>query len=580
MLGGLPYILAPRGYRVAESPRSQPRTRLSDPAADRGDHWGMWSQSDFLGMGRKDWLGDGPFLDGYGLDLSTEGQISVAKQLAQTQSDTNNAGGYVPLVDGTTRLWMMGKTNGTAYYSADLSTWTSAADQPAASALPTSSGALKGVPYVACSNGALYSLSGTTWTEKTTKPLSTAAYILGSFKGKLWVGYANALYYYDGSAWSTTQFSGTVDGTPIVGAVGNSVLYFVTAGPNARVYMTDGNQLHHVASYPSDFLPKAAVFLETLYLFGHATDDSSTTGQVWRLEESGMVPIFEYQDSSADFGIRSAVLDSDRILWGANRKSGIGVFDPSLDIYDDAQMGFYVGPALDTVTGAIHGIAQFNNTLVCGVESLGIYKEDTPGRFKIRSSRYDADSKNINKLWGFCELKTSELITGQSVTVKTTKDDSTLDEWGIFNTPLLDSTIIQAPSTTIDPDYKNPFLQYELTGDAAGSDLDIMDISFANIELPDNPKRVWSLVIVIEGSYDQPQEMLDETLSDRNARQMLSDLVGLWNKKTTFEDVDGTTYNVIFKLPRASMEDIVKVVADDGTLDDAVITYACNLIEL
>ena len=584
-LDGKDYLLAPRGYTFSESAVSGTRAQLSDPSERKGTHWGYFTSSDWIGMGRKLWLGDGPFLDGYGLDLSEEGQVNIANALAQTQADANNTGGYVAFADGTTRVWFMGKTNGTSYYSANLSSWTSlalgAGGAITAAHLPTSMAFLKGSPYVATSAGSLWSLSGTTFTEKTTKPLSTAAYALGAYKGKVWIGYANALYNYTGSAWSTEQFAGFVDGTPITGAVGNSVLYFVTAGPNARVYMTDGNQLHHIASYNSDFLPKRAIFLETLYIFGHASDDSSTPGDVWRLEESGMVPVFQHGNFTADFGIRDAALDGDRILWGANRKTGIGIFDPALDIYEDEKMGYYVGPTITTVTGAVHGIAQFAGSLVCGIEGQGIYKEGTPGAFEIVSSRYDGGAKNINKLWGEAEINHSKLLAGQKFTLSTSKDDgTTYDEWGSSSSPETKTAIIPPPETADAHDYKNPFLQYKLTGDAAGSDLTLFDLTLANLETPDNPKRVWDLLIVTEGSDDEPMVMRDDTPSDRTSVEQLADLVGLWNKRVLFEDIDGSEYQVICKVPRVNTDDIVKDVAEDGSLDELVSFYRIRLVEL
>ena len=200
-LNSKPFLLQNNGYRVSESPYSQGRLGQQG-SQSHGDHYSYWSQTDWVGDGGDDWLGDGPFFSGYGLDLSTAGQIAVAKQLAVSQADASNTGGYVTITDGSTRQWFCGKTNGTAYYTTDGSAWTTAANTPAAAQKPLTTGNLKGVNYVSTDGGKLYSLAGTVFTEKTTAPLATAAYILGSYKSKLWIGYANALYYYDGAAWN------------------------------------------------------------------------------------------------------------------------------------------------------------------------------------------------------------------------------------------------------------------------------------------------------------------------------------------------------------------------------------------
>ena len=576
LIGGQPYLLSPNGYLVRESPKSAPRIGgATGKDFIHADEWNYWGESDWIGMGQSDWIADGPFSDGYGLDLTTPGQITIAKQLASTQADAANTGGYVAFTDGTTRCWFIGKTNGTAYYSADLAAWTSAANTPAAGQLATSSGTLKGVQYVTTDGGKLYSLSGTAWANVAGEPLATPAYILGSYKGKLWIGYANALYYYDGTAWSTTQFAGFIDGTPIVGAVGNGVLYFITKGPQSRVFLTDTNQLHHVATLGSDFLPKAAVFLETLLLFGHGSDDTNTAGQVWRLETGGVAPIFTYKDFTNDFGIRSAVQDGSVILWGANRKTGIGVYDPSLDIFQDVQMGFYVSSTIDTLTGAVHGITQFQGLRVCGIEGQGIYKQTTPGTYQIRSSKFDGNTKNINKLWGFGELNHSALISGQTAVLKTSKDGTTLDTWGTSSTAGDTTAIIPGPVN-----YKSPFLQYDVSGTANGSALSIFDISLSNVEMSDNPKRQWELALDLQGGTTDLQQMRDGTFNTRSAAQMMADLAALWNTKTTFQDIDGSLYTVLLKGPSARMSEILKDVSGAGALEDLVAFYRVTIIQL
>lgn len=569
----------PRGYRVSESPYSQGRLGQSGEES-RADHYSYWSSTDWVGDGGDDWMGDGPFFSGYGLDLSTAGQVNVANQLAQSQADAANTGGYVSFTDGTTNVWFMGKTNGTSYYGAG-SSWTSlalgAANYLSATNLPTSVGNLKGVTYVTTAVGQLWKLTaGTaTWTQVAANPLTTPAYILGAYKSKLWIGYANALYYYDGAAWSAVQFTGLVDGTPIVGAVGNGVLYFITQGPNPRVYLTDSNQLYQIATIGSDFLPKVALFLETLILFGHGSDDTNTAGQIWRLEQNGFRPIYDYGDYTNDHGIRSALVNGNTILWGANFQTGIGVYDPSMDIFQDVQMGFYVSSVITSVSGVVHGLAQFGGVVYCAIEGNGIYKQTTPGTYKLRSTLFDGGKKHINKTWGRGDFHHSPLLAGQTVVVSTLKDGVTLDSLGSSTTLGATSAVVDFPSN-----YKSPYLQYEVSGTANGSALSILDLSFSYVETPDNPKRVWDLDIDIEGSSDEPQEMRDGSLNTRDAKTMFSDLVALWNTRTTFEDIDGTTYNVLCRIPSGGLDPGSKETDSGGTLSDFVMNYRVRLIQL
>jgi len=584
LLDGKPYLLRSNGYSVAESPASQPNT-ASDPSLQSGDHWARWEQSDWLGMGADDWLGDGPFADGWGLNLSTPGQIDVADRLALSLTEASNTAGYITLVDGTTRLWFLGQTNATAYSTTNGTSWTTTADRPAAGEFTRSKGYLKGTMYLTTHTGKLYSLAGTTFTNIASNPQTTVAYILGAHRGKLWIGYANRLYYYDGAAWSAEQFTALVDGTPAMGAVGNTSLFFVTLGPNANAYQTDGNQLVHLGSFPSDFLPRACVFLETLYIFGDETDQTNKRGRVWRLEEGGFVPIFELGDATQDYGIRSAEIDQAKILFGANRYTGIGVFDPALDIVEQPVMGFYIGSTISTVAGTVNGLAQFNGELYCGIQGSGIYATTTPGLFRYLSSKFDNNRKNVNKLWGFGELRTSELLAGQSVTLNTTRDLGTnLDDWGsAFNLVGADDALLPAPVTDVDgalPEgYRHPFMQMELTGDANGSALTIFDTSLAFVETPDNPKTIWTLVLAIEGSKEEPQIMLDESENPRTAKQMIADLKKLWNKQVAFEDMDGKSYRVMVKRPKGTADDIFKDV-ESGEVEDFTIYYGLILVEM
>jgi hypothetical protein len=580
LLNAKPYLVERKTYRVSESRTSYPRTTTGNQPEERhGDNWSYWVQSDWIGDSQDDWLADGPYSVGYGLDLSVAGQITVAKQLAQTKADTANTGGYVAFSDGTSKIWFCGKTDGKSYYSSDGTNWTLMAPGDAtywaANRKPVSSTLYAGQWHVGLDNGQVWKLAAgaATWTLATTIG-ATNAYLLGSYKGKLYVGTSNALYTWDGAS-ATQLFSGNIDGTPSIGAIGNSLLYMFTIGPESKLLMTDSNQLVQIATMPNDFLPKACVYIETLIVVGSLTDDTNTIGQVWRLEKSGLTPIYEFGDSTADYGIRSAYSFGSMIYWGANQKTGLGIYDPRLDIFQDAQMGFYVSSVITSLTNVVHGITQFANVVYCGIEAKGVYKQTTPGTFLLTSSMFDGNTKNINKLWGRAEIKHSALVAGQNVTLKTLKDGVTKDTWGTNSTVGTVSYIVAGPAN-----YKNPYLQYDISGDANGSALSILDISLAHIEVSDNPKREWDIVFTLEGGDGgQFQIMRDGSSNTRSAQTMLSELNALWNTKTTFDDLDGTQYNVIIKVPQASVNDVIKEV-QGGAIVDALIFYRVHLTQL
>jgi hypothetical protein len=60
---------------------------------------------------------------------------------------------------------------------------------------------------------------------------------------------------------------------------------------------------------------------------------------------------------------------------------------------------------------------------------------------------------------------------------------------------------------------------------------------------------------------------------------MLTELNALWNTVTTFDDLDGTQYNVVFRAPKQRTDDINKDVAS-GAVTDLVVNYAVHLVQM
>lgn len=592
-LGGNPYLLTRGGYRMGQSRAAEPRFGgATEQQFEHADNWTYWGSEKWYGMGWPDFEPGGPFLDGYGLDLSLSGQIKVAKNLVQSKADAVNVDGYVAIPLGHNWIVFIGKTDGTMFSSHDAgASWTTNASSLGVGIKPRGTyGILKNDYYLGTTGGklakAVFNDDGTGAVSFLDMgiggPSPNDTYVLGAFQGKLWVGSINYIGTFDGTNWQQ-QFAGVVDGTVIAGAVGNSVLYMMTSGPQARLYMTDGSQLIQLAILGSDFVPSSMIFLETLMIFGASTDDANTQGEVWRIEPGGqgLRSFFTFgpQDGN-DYGIRSAIVDRGVALWGANRKTGIGVYDPDLDVYEDVTLGFYVGSTIDTVTGIIHGILQSKSVLYCGIQGQGIYKQGVPGKFRITSSVFGGVTKHIQKLWGFGELYHSTLLNGQTITAKASKDGTTFTTWGTSDVDGETFKIIDAPT-----DYKNPYLQWDLSGDAFSNDLTIFGYALGFVEVSDNPKKEWDLVIAVEGSTAKPQMYRDFTNNPRTALQMVTELNALWNKRTTFDDLDGTQYTVMFRVPSLRSTtgqlagELVRVV-ESGTLTELEFGYRVHLVEL
>ena len=577
-LNGKGYRLtSPGGWKFSESPKSLPGAgRASSEEFSDADDWSRWGQSDWQGEGQDDWLGDGPYLEGYGLDLDQTGAINVAKALTQARSASST--GWVMFPVAQTCLVCIGKTTSTMEKKAAGGGWSSTSNIPASGVKPTSWGILKGVYYVGGDNGRIYSTTdGTTFTDKGTQGPTTPSYILGAVKGKLYVGSANKLLTYDGTTWAEV-FATLIDGTPVIGARGSGGLYFITQGPYSVIYWTDGNQLHQMAAFGSDFMPKDCAFKNRLHIVGSTNSETNTLGSWWALSQNQLDLLYDFGDGTKDYGIRSLLDDGNKLYWGANNMTGAGVFDETLDLYEDFQGGFYVGSTIDSITtGVVDGMAQFEGIVYVGIQGQGIYGQATPGTYRVRSSLFSGQSKNVNKAWGIAEVRHSSLVSGQTCVVKTLKDGVTLDTWGTSSTVGTVNKIIDAPTTP----YKSPVLQYELSGTANGSVMSINSIQFSFIEASDNPKRRWILTIQLEGSADDQMQYQDGTDIGRSSVAMKAELDALWNTITSFEDIDGTTYSkVIVKFPAARADEIIKDADSAGTLTEVVMPYQIHLTQL
>lgn len=580
-LGGKGYLLTPGGWSRSESPKSYPSNGGASSVEFRhGDNWSYWGQDEWNGQGQDLWHGNGPFDESYGIDLSKYGQIKIAKQLGINNTDETNTTGYIMFAVGTTRACFIGKTNGKLFVDSTAAVQKNLGDAGylPAGALPRSYVFYKQVHYIGCSNGVVYSTTdGLNYSAITvTGGPATDCTLLGSFRGKLYASFVNQLFTWDGTTW-TEIFLKLIDGAPIAATVASSQLFFITAGPFAKIYSTDGNQLHQIGSLSNRFAPYAVVSLETIYFFGGKSDAATTAGEIWRINNGVLELVQNVGDDTADYAIRSAITENGVIYWGNNQQTGLGCFDSRLDLYEDIQTGFYGTSSITSVSGVVDGIVQFNNIIYVGIRGSGVYKQTTPGTFGIRSSLFDADSRNINKMWGFAELKHLALTAGQYINIGVLKNEVTVDAWGLSNVLASQSAIIQAPTSPI---YENGFIRYDMSGDANGSPMTITSLAIAYMELSKNPKREWELSIALEGSQDIPQVLRDGADNERTAQTMLNDLDALWNTYTTYVDVDNKAYNVVVKHPSAHADEIIRDEDVGGVLGNVYIVYRLHLTQL
>lgn len=591
------YLLTAGGYHITESYRTRPNAATEPRTLSTFEHqnnWRYFGQSGWAGMGHPKFLGDGPFFDGYGLDLGASGECRIAKRLVIDKVDAANTDGYVGFRIGAAgvadRVIFGGRTNGTSFSkNADTGVWTDTVNALGAGVFFRSHGFFNSTTHIGASNGHVFTTNdGITYTDKGTPGPTTDAMILGSVKGKMYVGYVNgSIFTFDptGASANFVAANTFIDQHPFVGASGSNGLYIITAGPYPRVLFTDGTSLLQITSINTDFTPEAAVFLNRLYLFGRQSSGTTPKGAVWALGAEGLEELFTFGDGTIDQGIRSAQIEGQFVLWTATgaAQSGIGVFDQQLDISDTEALGFYVN-STTAAAGVIHGLAEAKGLRYCGMRGSGIFKQDTPGVFRLKAGLYGGDSRNIQKYWGQAEIRHTALVAGQSVTVKSTKNPTDAeDTWGTGSTVGATLSTIPAPA-----DYRTPFLSYILSGDAGGTAMTVYDAAFAYIRMadPSAVKREWRVTIAVEGTTAQPQYMRDGIANTRTGLTMLSELNGLWNTKTTFQDIDGATYTVLVKAPdalpaagsRRSGELDRRVTG--GLVDRLSLAYDLQLVEL
>lgn len=627
LMDGKPYLLD--SYDIMESVRTRPAPPSQPRSLSGFEHQNQFTyfgQSSFLGEGYPIWEGDGPYRDGYGLNPDPAGVLEVARQMAQDHADAVNVDGWIafrigyphPPTTPNDIVVFIGKTDGVSHVKNTVSgTWTCTAAGHAwglaGTEVAVSHEFFSRVTLIGTSEGKVVRTDdGQTFTntlggDGSGRPDASVAgmdaWILGSLKGMLYVGYENGSIWRMAAdlTWDPDPFleDGTLDMTPMFGAAGTNVLYMITQGPSPRILYTDGENLYQANIISTDFAPRAAIFLGKLFMFGDQGFDVATKGACWVLSADGLAEDLSFGDGQVAQGITTAQVEGEQILWTATGnstlgRSGIGVWDPRLDQSVDRPLGFYISNTLPYSAGKkADGIAVASGQRYVGITGDGIYKTTTPGPFKVRMSAFGGESRNIQKRWLQAEVNHTPLLASQIVTVATSKDpDGTVDAWGSSSVDGERSKVIEGPAQ-----YRNPFISLIVSGDAAGSAMKLYDVALAYIPVPDhaNTKREWIINVAVEGHDEivtagdsrprERQRMRDGSENTRTSIQIKADLDLLWNTEICFQDIDGAEYNVLVKAPSDRPKagdrggEIDRFVDDTALIVNLSLQYTLHLIE-
>lgn len=551
--------------------------------------WAWWGQTKWQGEQIEEWKGDGCFWQAYGIDLWKEGQISPAKKFIQGLSDTTNPDGYLLFTDLTFATEIaVGKTTSDVWTSTDGISWTHRTYAGGASKLANSWCFYKNTIIVSMGDGTLRTTAdaGVTWAAypTLTPPNSNPAYVLGSYRGKLYVSWGTVLYTWDGTTLVLFQ---ALDGTPVVGAVGAGSMFIFCQGIPARLYMMQADQLVELAQWASDFQPDDAVYLDNLYVSGGGKDASSGQyGEIWSLSGAGLERIYQFPQvhgAGWDYRIRSLGSRDGTLLFSYNKGAGIGVYDATLDTLVDPKFGFALGSktaAVPTGNSQVIGIIDWQGVTNIGIAGKGLYYESGFSDYQLVSSVFGSNSKRVSKMWNLCEVTFTPFNVAQSLAVEFSVDGGV--SWTAL-TPLttfttgLKKAYFSFPTNTV-----ASTMQYRITVLSASMELDILDISMSFIEASQNPKKGWRFTIDLYGDADDPMQFNDGQPFDRDSVTMKNELDALWNQRFVFEDIFGKTWNVMMPAPSLRVDDVRRTGsdADPNTVIGVVGQYTVNLVQV
>lgn len=559
--------------------------------------WAWWGQSNFEGDSNEDWHGDNGYFQGVGISLDDTGKIANARGFTQRVSDAGNPAGYLILTNlALTRQFLIGKTTGQAWYTDDGVTYTGPTYVAGSAKAATSWAFFRGNLVVAMADGTLRTTTdnGATWAAFPTivPPSSSSAYLLGTYRNKLYISWGSTLKSWDGTTLTNPSGSTTdvvLEGTPSATAAGAGVLFILTQGNPSRMYMMQGDQLSEMAQWPADFLPDDALFTDTLYVVGGGPDISGGQyGQRWRYTQQGLELDYEFptiHGVGLDYRIRSLGSKSDQLLFSYNKGFGVGEYASALDTFVDPVLGNSLGSRTNTPdAGAaqVIGILNWKGLTTIGVAGKGIYQESGFCDFQLTSSLFGSTSKRINKMWGTGELTFGQFYPGQSITLEYSKDGAAT--WSLLGTTSYDSL---DPTKTkayfsFPSNFLSPSLQYRVTGYANNNPLEVADVALSFIEVSANPKRMWRFVIELYGSDDERMLFRDDTEFDRSSKTMKTELDALWNQRFDFEDIFGHVYHVMMPAPHTALSFVNRTAdnSDPDSVNGVEAQYTVNLVEV
>lgn len=598
-LNGMKYLVIDGSYH--EMPVSSTILPFNSPGGSRefrdndNPAWSWWGQTLWEGEGQEDWMGDGPYFQGIGLSLFNSGAIANAGTLTSSFADAVNTDGYLTFkANNGDRLVAIGKTDGRVRYN-DGSGWTTGAYTTGSAQGVTSWSSFKGLLYAGHTNGVVRTSAdnGVTWIASTfSAPNSNPVYVLGSYRNKLWMSWAGLIKTWDGSTLADIgpgNTSVTLEGVPVAAAVGSGIMFIICQGNPSRIYVMQGDQLNELSAWPSDFLPDDAIFTDTLYISGGNLDNSGGSyGEIWRLSSLGLELWYTFpmvSGTGIDYRIRSMGVTDGMLLFSWNKGAGFGVYDATLDVYEDPQLGFYLSSRTTSArsgAGRVIGIENYKGLVYVGIAGEGVFVESGYCDFQLTSSLFGAQTKRVNKMWGEAELTFVPLKSGQSITLEYSRDGGVT--WSLIGTasyngadPLNSKAYFDFPAN-----YLSPVLQYRVTGFANNQSLEVLDVSLSFIETTANPKRRWRFQIELYGDDNDPMLYRDDNPFERTSKQMKDELDALWNKRFTFEDIFGKTWTVMMPAPSTHLDFVLRTSEDSNpdSVTGVEARYTVNLVEV
>ena len=589
---GTEYLMVrPNTYQKRPAPTFGARVASGDSDYNNLSIWQHWVQKCWIGgMGADEWIDDGMFDAGVGVDTTVHEEMRLSRRLIPTGQDSTLGGAtdvvgyrFVIFKDVLFCLVMTQSTTASRLYSYSPSTgrwW--AESLPAGTFLARTITTYAGSLLVGGTNSGtkLYTCTTVgTWTTVTNPAgVSSGVSAMRQYNGKLYVAYSDQVWRLKSIA-TPTVVANTWDGTTVFySASANSGSNYIRAmethlgfmymlSQNGHLHRTDGNNTFDIWSWDGqtagvslrsydgklfvgtyEYTDTTDVGYGVLYQFtGAAVTELKRWGRAGKATTIGQMAIYNrrlFYGASSLFGVRGGFgiacydsVEDGHSIWAMQDDtttypdgSGIG----SAWIVDD--LIAFGGQMLCAVRG--HGVFMTENSFKDTSLGLARYTTSTAGG-ELISSLYDAGTPGMMKMWSHITVYMNLASSAQSLTFSYSLDGGAT--WTACASVAGPSTSASDRQVFYLENKRSTRFKWKIvmkTTDATVTPV-VRGVVVAYLPQPE-PGWLWSFTIPVSDQW----ELLDETVEVKDTVALINYIEGLFRSQNlvTFTDIDGTVW--------------------------------------